>query len=82
VDGYWVGGPITANGATRMVLAHTYDTVTLNDTIPGLAVGMTFELYTGCNRTDTICDSRFGNLLNFRGQPHIPDINVFVAGTG
>lgn len=79
-DGYWVGAPIMANGAKRTIIAHAYDVVTLNDTIPNIAIGMTFEAYAGCPRIDAVCDSRFGNLDNFRGQPHIPDKNVFVAG--
>jgi uncharacterized phage protein (TIGR02218 family) len=79
-DGYWTGAPFTANGATRLVIKHVYDTITLNDSIPGLTVGMTFEVYAGCDRTISTCNSRFSNALNFRGQPHIPDMNVFQTG--
>jgi uncharacterized phage protein (TIGR02218 family) len=31
-----------------------------------------FELTTGCSRLFSVCDSKFGNRLNFQGFPHVP----------
>jgi len=78
--GYWVGGPVTARGATRLVIAHSGDTVTLSDTIPNLAVNDTLVAYAGCDRTFNTCDGRFGNRANFRGQPHIPNLTPNLQG--
>ncbi|MEL7188901.1 MAG: phage BR0599 family protein [Pseudomonadota bacterium] len=38
----------------------------------GLEVGMKAELSEGCDHTHTTCRDRFGNLVNFRGEPHLP----------
>ncbi len=79
-DGYWVGGPITINGYGRLVLAHTGDTVTLSQAIPGLANGQAFTVAPGCNHT-TDCDARFGNLLNQKAYPNLPtQKNPFTQG--
>lgn len=36
------------------------------------AEGDAFEISAGCDKTRATCHERFGNLLNFRGFPHIP----------
>ncbi len=38
----------------------------------GLAAGMRVELREGCDKRFATCASRFGNALNFRGEPHVP----------
>lgn len=47
----------------------------------GLGVGETLTLFEGCNRTITVCDSRFDNVENFGGQPYMPDKNPFGNNT-
>jgi uncharacterized phage protein (TIGR02218 family) len=37
-----------------------------------VAEGDTVRLFAGCNKTATICRTKFNNFLNFRGFPHIP----------
>lgn len=41
---------------------------------PPMAVqpGDTFEAHAGCDRSAGSCGAKFGNLLNFRGFPHMP----------
>lgn len=36
------------------------------------AVGDTFSAVAGCDKTTVACKSRFMNILNFRGEPHVP----------
>jgi uncharacterized phage protein (TIGR02218 family) len=36
------------------------------------AVGDTFSIYPGCDRSQTRCTGTFGNVANFRGYPYIP----------
>lgn len=43
----------------------------------GLAVGDTVTIYPGCDGTRATCDSRFGNLLNHGGFPHMPGESLF-----
>lgn len=37
-----------------------------------MAVGDVITLEVGCNRSQTTCRTKFNNLLNFQGFPHIP----------
>jgi uncharacterized phage protein (TIGR02218 family) len=37
-----------------------------------VAHGDTFRVLAGCDKTTTTCRTKFANLLNFRGFPHIP----------
>lgn len=68
----WVTG---ANaGLTSEIKAHTAEQVEL--LLPAehpMAVGDTGEFIVGCNGLRTTCVSKFGNVINFRGFPDIPD---------
>jgi uncharacterized phage protein (TIGR02218 family) len=37
-----------------------------------VAVGDTFRVFAGCDKTASLCRAKFANFLNFRGFPHIP----------
>ncbi|MGK6315237.1 DUF2163 domain-containing protein [Neorhizobium sp. DT-125] len=37
-----------------------------------VAIGETFTVTAGCDKTFSTCKARFGNQLNFRGFPHVP----------
>lgn len=37
-----------------------------------LTVGTTFVVSPGCPKTASVCASRFGNVVNFRGLPYVP----------
>lgn len=37
-----------------------------------IAVGDTFTIYPGCNKAFATCKAKFDNVLNFRGEPHVP----------
>ena len=52
------------------------DTITLIESLPyDPANGDTFTLYAGCDRRLTTCDTRFSNVVNFRGFPDIPGMD-------
>ena len=76
-NGWWVGGKIDFSGARRMIVAHAGDTVTLTNVVPGLAQNAAFIVYPGCDHTPTICDIKFGNILNHGGAPKFPIKNPF-----
>ena len=44
-----------------------------------IAAGDAFEVTAGCDRTAESCASKFGNLLNFRGFPHMPGDDVVAS---
>lgn len=35
-------------------------------------VGDEYSVYAGCDKRDVTCINKFGNIINFRGQPHKP----------
>jgi len=37
-----------------------------------VAPGDSFTAYPGCNKAMGTCNTKFGNLLRFRGQPFVP----------
>lgn len=43
-----------------------------------IAVGDTGKVFPGCDKTVEMCGPRFGNLVNFRGEPYVPSPGVIV----
>jgi uncharacterized phage protein (TIGR02218 family) len=81
-DGYWVGGLLeylTAGGVTerRLITGHVGFTATLISPIAGLAAGQAVSLFPGCDRSTTMCVSRFNNLPNYGGFPYMPTTTPF-----
>lgn len=62
------------NGVARTVRSHAAGgALSLMQPLPlAMAVGDTFNVYPGCDKTMAMCSSKFSNLLRFRGQPWIP----------
>ncbi len=60
-------------GLESRVVANAGASVTLRD-VPAFAVvaGTRVELLQGCGKRFSTCVSRFGNAVNFRGEPHLP----------
>ena len=77
----WFGG---ANGGlTQAVDASAGASVTVRDP-PAFAVaaGALVELVEGCDKSFATCTTRFGNALNFRGEPHLPGIDLLTRYPG
>lgn len=67
----WTGG--SRAGGRDAVFAHIVrDGVHWLATPEPGAQGDSFNVTAGCNRTLDHCAARFGNVLNFRGFPHMP----------
>lgn len=61
-----------AGGSTE-VLGHVGQAVTLFTPMPRpITVGDQVRLVAGCDKTPETCHARFANIVNFRGEPHIP----------
>lgn len=76
-DDYFNLGGITftsgANsGLTRLVKDYAVGVITCLafPSIP--AVDDTFSIWPGCDKTKTLCNSRYSNSANFRGFPYVP----------
>lgn len=73
-DGWAVGGELenTTTNDKRSVIAHVGNVVTLSAPFrANAAAGNGVKLYAGCDRSVVICGSKFSNVLNFGGHPHI-----------
>ena len=47
-----------------------------------LAIGDTYSLIKGCDKTLTICANRFNNIANFRGEPSVPGLDRMLETAG
>ena len=71
----WIGG--ANSGLVSEVRASNVAAVTLRET-PAFApsAGDLVELIEGCDRRFETCVARFGNAANFRGEPHLPGVDL------
>ena len=54
-------------------------TLTLRESFPfAVSPGDAMTLETGCDRTWATCKAKFGNAVNFRGQPFVPGNNTLL----
>lgn len=75
-NGHFRGGWVEAEGATRMITAHTGDTITLF-TPMAISVGAIVAVFPGCMGTEEDCATRYNNLANHLGCKRIPGKNPF-----
>jgi uncharacterized phage protein (TIGR02218 family) len=70
-------------GMSGLILAHDATTLTLAEfpRNPVMA-GDRAELVQACDRTLASCAQRFGNALNFRGEPHLPGNDLLTRYAG
>ena len=47
-----------------------------------IAVGDSFNIIAGCDKTVSICSERFNNIINFRGFPDIPGTDKLLTTAG
>lgn len=72
-DSWLVAGRLVGpSGESRMIAAHTGETVTLLTPMASLIVGDTVTAYYGCDRTLATCRDVFTNIDNFGGFPWLP----------
>lgn len=66
-------------GVRRTVKAHTAGQLLLSYPLPTApAVGDTFTVYKGCDKTQATCSARFANGARFKGFPFVPRHEVAV----
>jgi uncharacterized phage protein (TIGR02218 family) len=77
----WIGG--RNSGLESQVRASSGDRVTLREA-PAFApaAGDLLELRQGCDRRFATCVGRFGNAVNFRGEPHLPGTDLLTRYPG
>lgn len=77
-DGYFDNGVIAftsgnCTGALRTIRSYASAIAYVSAPLPAVPQsGDTFTIYPGCDHTKGMCDTKFGNVANFRGFPYIP----------
>lgn len=75
-DGWFSGGYVewSVDGVTerRGLRAQTGNVLGLFGGSAGFVVGQVVTVFPGCDRTIATCNSKFNNVLNYGGEPHMP----------
>jgi uncharacterized phage protein (TIGR02218 family) len=85
-DGFFASGKVrflTGNNAGRRMEVKSSlaanGSIALQLPMPSpILVGDTFEIIAGCDKRIETCQSKFGNPINFRGEPHMPGPNAIL----
>jgi uncharacterized phage protein (TIGR02218 family) len=77
----WIGG---ANSGLACAILRSEDaTLALNEPPPAPpAIGDLVEIEEGCDKMLATCSGRFGNAANFRGEPHLPGMDLLTRYPG
>ena len=77
----WFGG---ANAGLASAIERSAGAVLTLRQAPAFAVapGVLVEVTEGCDRRLATCAARFGNVANFRGEPHLPGIDLLTRYPG
>ena len=77
----WIGG--ANSGLESAIVRSDGVTITLRSEPPlSVAAGDLIELREGCDKSLATCADRFGNALNFRGEPYLPGIDLLTRYPG
>jgi len=80
-DEWFIGGIFkTDNGsALQKIVYHSSTEIRIARSVSALSVGDTFRAWAGCDHLKPTCKDKFGNKLNYGGQPYLPDKNPFIG---
>lgn len=77
----WLDGP--ARGLWSVIVDQSGPALTLAEVPEGAAlVGQRVELVEGCDKRAATCAARFANIANFRGEPHLPGMDLLTRFPG
>lgn len=77
----WIGG--ANSGIETALTASEGNRLTLREPPPfAAAVGDQVEISEGCDKALATCAGRFGNAVNFRGEPHLPGMDLLTRYPG
>lgn len=72
-DDYYTGGYVIFKTYDyRPITGHTGNWITIQYSVPGLAVSDAAVVYPGCDHSETDCLDKFDNLVNYLGFPWHP----------
>lgn len=83
-DGYFTLGVVTFLsgpniGVSRTVKSYAGGEVGVSYPLPFQpTVGDTFKIFPGCDKRQTTCETKFNNVVNFKGFPYVPKPEVLL----
>jgi len=82
VDNWFKGGQFECGDVRRVITASSGVVLTLMHPVPPSVIGQPCKIYPGCDHTpgEDGC-SKFNNIINFGGQPWIPEKNPYTGDT-
>lgn len=86
-DGYFANGELTFTSGENNTLTYSIQsynnsakTLSLFEVPPfPITIGDTFTAVAGCDHTPSDC-ARYGNMINYQGEPDVPGIDKILAG--
>ncbi|HYI39282.1 MAG TPA: DUF2163 domain-containing protein [Allosphingosinicella sp.] len=77
----WIGG--ANSGLESLILASAGAELRLEEPPPfAIAAGDLVEIREGCDKSFATCAARFANAENFRGEPHLPGMDLLTRYPG
>jgi uncharacterized phage protein (TIGR02218 family) len=77
----WIGG--ANSGLRSAILSSAGNLLTLREAPPfAMATGDLVEISEGCDKRLATCSGRFSNAVNFRGEPHLPGMDLLTRYPG
>lgn len=75
----WISG--SNAGSSAKISEHNDGEIILSQ-LPYRSIqpGDSFRAFQGCDKTTDDCLNRFNNILNYRGEPHLPGTNALIRG--
>lgn len=76
-------GNFTPPTAELTASAENGGVITMQLPMPyAVAVGHTYSMVPGCDKLLATCIAKFSNVINFRGEPHLPGNDAILRGPG
>lgn len=73
----WTSG--LNSGRQKEVKSFNAGVFGLTESMPqAIAVGDAYSVYAGCDKRLATCQTKFANVVNFRGEPHLPGFDEMV----
>jgi uncharacterized phage protein (TIGR02218 family) len=86
--GWYTGGEVvwtSGNNAGRRMEVKEFASTQVVLALPmgkSIQTGDGFDIIAGCDKTRETCQSKFSNIINFRGEPDVPGVDKLLTTAG